>query len=142
MSYHLEPVPLNDSPQNATYKYPKSEYITTHGTLWMMVIGLAIIYSSFGSLKAPLRFIWHCFLRPLGGAKTQQDRLDQFYEGQADIYDSTRRKLLRGRKTMLALTAAHLRERKTTQKPLVWVDIGGGTGKFNVFPGKFGGQYA
>ncbi|KAG8708678.1 hypothetical protein FRC09_001099 [Ceratobasidium sp. 395] len=131
MSYHLEPVPLNDSPQNATYKYPKSEYITTHSTLWM-IIGLAIIYSSFGSIKAPLRFIWYCFLRPLGGAKTQQDRLDQFYEGQADIYDSTRRKLLRGRKTMLALTAAHLRERKTTQKPLVWVDIGGGTGEFNA----------
>ncbi|KAG8722187.1 hypothetical protein FRC08_005936 [Ceratobasidium sp. 394] len=119
--------PNNSSPYRA-YKETKSEYLASHSTLWMIIIGLALVYSSFGSLKAPLRFIWHCFLRPLGGAKTQQDRLDQFYEGQAEIYDSTRRKLLRGRKTMLTLAAAHLRERKTARKPLIWVDIGGGTG--------------
>ncbi|KAG9124807.1 hypothetical protein FRC07_010149 [Ceratobasidium sp. 392] len=29
---------------------------------------------------------------------------------------------------MLALASAHLRERKSAQTPLVWVDIGGGTG--------------
>lgn len=58
----------------------------------------------------------------------------QFYKGQAEIYDTTRNGLLRGRKTMLSLSSAHLRELRTncssTDKPqrLVWVDIGGGTG--------------
>lgn len=51
--------------------------------------------------------------------------------GQAEVYDATRKELLRGRKTMLRLAAAHLKE---SRKPgdrgrLVWVDIGGGTGK-------------
>ncbi|QRV79652.1 betaine lipid synthase [Ceratobasidium sp. AG-Ba] len=131
MSYRFgSAAPNNSSPDYATYKEAASEYFSARSTLWMLIISLAVTYSSFGSLRVPLRFIWHCFLRPLGGAKTQQDRLDQFYEGQAEIYDSTRRKLLRGRKTMLTLAAAHLRERqgKAGGKPLIWVDIGGGTG--------------
>ncbi|TPX45899.1 hypothetical protein CcCBS67573_g10344, partial [Chytriomyces confervae] len=37
-----------------------------------------------------------------------QNRLEAFYEGQADIYDETRRRLLRGRSTMLKLCAAQL----------------------------------
>lgn len=38
--------------------------------------------------------------------------------------------MLRGRTTMLKLSAAHLREvrRKNPHKKLVWLDIGGGTG--------------
>lgn len=38
--------------------------------------------------------------------------------------------MLRGRTTMLKLSAAHLREvrRKNPRKKLVWLDIGGGTG--------------
>ncbi|KEP46673.1 betaine lipid synthase, partial [Rhizoctonia solani 123E] len=98
-----------------------------YSTLWLFFIGLVALYTSYDSLKAPLRFVWHCFLRPLGKSQNQQDRLDQFYKGQAEIYDSTRHRLLRGRKTMLQLAAAHIRERKS-DKPLVWVDIGGGTG--------------
>ena len=45
----------------------------------MLVLGSAVVYSSFNSLKAPIRFIWHCFLRPLGSTNTQKDRLDQVY---------------------------------------------------------------
>lgn len=46
------------------------------------------------------------------------------------MYDATRNSLLRGRRTMLKLVAAQLREMQKTNpgKPLIWVDIGGGTG--------------
>ena len=56
----------------------------------------------------------------------------QFYEGQANIYDATRNGLLRGRKTMLNLSAAHLRviRESNPKKRLVWIDIGGGTGMY------------
>lgn len=48
----------------------------------------------------------------------------------AQIYDTTRSRLLQGRTTMLKLSAAHLREqrRREPNKRLVWLDIGGGTG--------------
>jgi betaine lipid synthase len=54
----------------------------------------------------------------------------QFYQGQADVYDKTRARLLRGRHTMLSLCASHLRTLRASSpsKRLVWVDIGGGTG--------------
>ena len=103
---------------------------------------VAILVRFFGP---QLRFIWHCFIRPLG-SQDQRDRLDkvrlssegqseahsnQFYEGQADIYDKTRSSLLRGRNTMLSLSASHLRTVRASQtekQRLVWIDIGGGTG--------------
>jgi len=84
-------------------------------------------------------FIWHCFIAPLGDTKDQKSRLDKFYEGQAKAYDETRAGLLKGRKTMLAMSAEHLRviREKSPEKRLVWVDIGGGTGwnieKMNTF---------
>jgi hypothetical protein len=49
------------------------------------------------------------------------------------VYDNSRGALLRGRKTMLKLCAAQLKEQIATglmnRKP-IWVDLGGGTGKF------------
>ena len=59
----------------------------------------------------------------------------QFYEGQADVYDTTRTRLLRGRNTMLSLAAAHLRALRgpSPGEGLVWIDIGGGTGPFPIF---------
>lgn len=46
------------------------------------------------------------------------------------MYDKTRAGLLRGRNTMLAMSAEHLRviRAQRPHKRLVWVDIGGGTG--------------
>lgn len=81
-------------------------------------------------LAVASRFVWNCFLQPLGKNADQAGRLDRFYKGQADIYDATRSKLLRGRGTMLKLSAAHLKEqrKKDPSKRLVWLDIGGGTG--------------
>lgn len=76
-----------------------------------------------------LRFAYSCFLAPIGRSGAQKDRLDTFYTSQANIYDATRGRLLKGREEMLRLAAAHLtsQQRTNTQK-LVWVDIGGGTG--------------
>lgn len=47
------------------------------------------------------------------------------------VYDNSRGALLRGRKTMLKLSAAQLREQIATgitNKRPIWVDLGGGTG--------------
>ncbi|TFK44649.1 hypothetical protein BDQ12DRAFT_593303 [Crucibulum laeve] len=86
--------------------------------------GLAVHF-----FKPQLKFVWHCFFRPLG-LDDQKARLEKFYRGQAEVYDSTRSFLLRGRNTMLALSSGHLRAMRvrSPHKRLVWVDIGGGTG--------------
>ncbi|GAB5588324.1 hypothetical protein Unana1_03224 [Umbelopsis nana] len=84
------------------------------------------------SVQAPLQFIYSCFLKPLGyHGHNQQDRLESFYQDQAEVYDATRGGLLRGRKTMLKLCAAQLKQQAAalkTEDDLVWIDIGGGTG--------------
>jgi betaine lipid synthase len=75
-----------------------------------------------------LQFIYACFLKPHDGdgAGGQQAALESFYKAQANVYDSTRRSLLRGREDMLALVAAQLtqnqKQRKADQK-LIWVDV-------------------
>ncbi|GAA5930792.1 class I SAM-dependent methyltransferase [Sporobolomyces koalae] len=99
---------------------------------YLLVAAIATIaYSAFANtLAVAFTFAWNCFLRPLGKTTSQEGRLNSFYEGQASIYDKTRAKLLRGRTTMLRLSAAHLREQRkqNPSKKLVWVDIGGATG--------------
>ncbi|KAJ8077140.1 hypothetical protein PM082_001568 [Marasmius tenuissimus] len=95
-----------------------------------LVVATCLIYVVLSTLTPQLKFIWYCFIKPLGAHGHQKSRLDKFYEGQADVYDTTRKGLLRGRKTMLNLSAAHLRSIRASNpsKRLVWVDIGGGTG--------------
>ncbi|TPX33943.1 hypothetical protein SeMB42_g07408 [Synchytrium endobioticum] len=46
----------------------------------------------------------------LNSLDKHQERLQDFYKGQANVYDTTRRRLLRGRSTMLKLCAAQLRQ--------------------------------
>lgn len=90
-------------------------------------------------------FFYSCFLKPFSGetftrsGKTsggQQDALENFYKGQAAIYDATREQLLKGRKEMLALAAAQLKLRAEMNNRkrvgLIWVDIGGGTGYVRI----------
>ncbi|KAF5370776.1 hypothetical protein D9758_001842 [Tetrapyrgos nigripes] len=79
-----------------------------------VVLTTCILWLAIYGLTPQLKFIWYCF----------------FYEGQADVYDTTRRGLLRGRKTMLNLSAGHLKQLRAScpGKRLIWVDIGGGTG--------------
>ncbi|KAJ6609830.1 hypothetical protein B0H10DRAFT_450307 [Mycena sp. CBHHK59/15] len=90
---------------------------------------LAFYVLRSGVLRPYLKFFWHCFIRPIG-LDDQKARLNKFYQGQADIYDTTRDRLLRGRKTMLSLSAAHLLSLRAASPHtrLVWIDIGGGTG--------------
>lgn len=81
------------------------------------------------AIRSILVFAWACFVKPLlnkrSKPKEQQQALEQFYQNQAHVYDSTRHVLLKGREDCLQLAAAHL----DTSRKLVWVDIGGGTGK-------------
>jgi hypothetical protein len=83
--------------------------------LLFTTLSLAYSLQTFG--KPYLKFAYNCFLKPFFkkrsdgiDSKTHQSRLEEFYEGQADIYDLTRKKLLRGRSTMLKLCAAQLRQ--------------------------------
>lgn len=67
------------------------------------------------SLLPYVKFAYNCFLKPfvVRSQKHQgghQSLLEQFYQGQADIYDDTRKKLLAGRSTMLRLCAAQLKQ--------------------------------
>ncbi|KAG0056251.1 hypothetical protein BGZ83_005806 [Gryganskiella cystojenkinii] len=93
-----------------------------------------LMIASFDQVKAPLKFIYSCFLKPLGKSgdgSTQQGRLEAFYKDQAEIYDETRGGLLRGRSTMIALVAAQLKDqlkKSGSSKAPIWVDLGGGTG--------------
>ena len=62
-------------------------------------------------------------------------QLPDTIELKADVYDATRKQLLRGREDMLGLVAAQLQYKSergsyTSRKP-IWVDIGGGTG-YNI----------
>ncbi|KAJ3110904.1 hypothetical protein HDU96_006157 [Phlyctochytrium bullatum] len=85
---------------------------------FQFVLLLSVVLSGYfvASVGKPyLRFAYNCFIKPFLKKKADgvnseehQSRLEAFYEGQADIYDVTRRRLLRGRSTMLKLCAAQL----------------------------------
>lgn len=76
---------------------------------------------------------------------TLSDELESFYETQAHLYDSFRFRMLHGRFPMAQCVAKVLNEdfggRDFDQNPLVWVDLGGGTGSnvefFSGCLGKF-----
>lgn len=61
-----------------------------------------------------------------------QERLNNFYETQADLYDSYRIRMLHGRPLMLKAVARHTQPNAAIRKKgLVWVDLACGTG-YNV----------
>ncbi|CAG8734533.1 13135_t:CDS:2, partial [Dentiscutata erythropus] len=95
--------------------------------IFLVIYVLAFLLES-EQFKAPLKFIYACFLKPIGNNADQRSRLDSFYEDQAEVYDATRGRLLRGRLTMLRLTAGQLKKQMDTLRKPIWVDIGGGTG--------------
>ncbi|KAI0338707.1 hypothetical protein BDW22DRAFT_1415383 [Trametopsis cervina] len=118
------------------YKTLSTHTPTTPSTfLAPIAAALSLVLAvAWRALRPYAVFAWMCFFRPIGNKEgDQQTRLDSFYQGQADVYDATRHRLLRGRHTLLRLCAAHLRlmKKQNPGKPLVWVDIGGGTG-FNI----------
>jgi hypothetical protein len=92
-----------------------------------LLIGVAwVLCTNQEKCRNLFKFIWSCFMKPYskseygwGGA------LEEFYAGQADIYDATRQGLLKGRITMLRLAAAHLRANVSDieKNKMVWVDV-------------------
>lgn len=108
---------------------------STLGWALFLLASSLLVLSLLPALKTPLRFIYNCFLKPLGkhDPSAQSERLDAFYKGQADVYDSTRTHLLKGREEMLGLLASHIKAQPQgalggVVRPKIWVDIGGGTG--------------
>tara|TARA_A100001391_G_scaffold62413_1_gene38857 strand:- start:383 stop:1249 length:867 start_codon:yes stop_codon:yes gene_type:complete len=77
-------------------------------------------------LSEDLKVLWHLLLRPVRG-HTHAERLESFYRGQADSYDSFRSRLLHGRERLIG----------SLEFPDdgVWVDMGAGTGENVVFAG-------
>jgi S-adenosylmethionine-diacylgycerolhomoserine-N-methlytransferase len=70
-------------------------------------------------LISDLKVIYHLVFKKVRGG-THAERMDSFYGGQADDYDSFRKRLLQGRQ--------ELWEQIPTPTDGVWVDMGGGTG--------------
>lgn len=71
------------------------------------------------SLWSDLKVLYHLTLSPVRG-KSHQDRLESFYGGQAQDYDSFRKRLLQGRQELYSSIAV--------PSDGCWVDVGGGTG--------------
>jgi hypothetical protein len=106
------------------FTLPSVRMPTTLPTALMSTVGflvlfttLSLIYSLSTFGRPYLKFAYNCFIKPFLkkrsdgiDSNTHQSRLEEFYEGQADIYDLTRKRLLRGRATMLKLCAAQLRQ--------------------------------
>lgn len=125
--------------------------LPTISPMTAVALGLTIVFllaclgTTYRGIRPGLVFAWNCFVKPVlkmvsGGDKgskdgAHQDRLEEFYAGQAGwylpsfryrkpwpvsslsqhstlpgIYDITRKRLLRGRTTMLKLCAAQLRQ--------------------------------
>jgi betaine lipid synthase len=83
-----------------------------------------------GLFRSLILFCYSCFLKPhpVEAKATQQEALEAFYSGQASIYDSTRKTLLKGREDMLALVAAQLRVKAekcgaSSGAGHIWVDV-------------------
>ncbi|QDU64636.1 Ubiquinone/menaquinone biosynthesis C-methyltransferase UbiE [Planctomycetes bacterium Pan216] len=71
------------------------------------------------SIAQDLKVLYHLTLSPIRG-RTHAERLESFYSGQADNYDSFRKRLLSGREELYASLPVN--------KGDVWVDVGAGTG--------------
>lgn len=71
------------------------------------------------SLKTDFKVLYHMVLSPIRGG-THAERLESFYQKQADAYDEFRAHLLQGRKEMY--------EALPIPEEAVWIDMGGGTG--------------
>ena len=70
--------------------------------------------------SSDLKVLWHLLLHPIRG-KTHAERLESFYSGQAESYDSFRARMLHGRKDLIS--------KIPFPENGVWVDLGAGTGE-------------
>jgi betaine lipid synthase len=79
-------------------------------------------------LYSYFKFFYASFLKPheRGDETNQQFALESFYRSQAQVYDATRSRLLRGREDLLGLLAAQLlfkMKNKSFRGKPVWVDV-------------------
>jgi S-adenosylmethionine-diacylgycerolhomoserine-N-methlytransferase len=89
------------------------------------------------SLLTDLTNVYHRTIKSVRGAD-HAERMENFYAGQAEIYDDFRRRFLQGREDLYARLQSLLRpaspmSRSAVQEPAsiaggVWVDLGAGTG--------------
>ncbi|KAL6048483.1 Betaine lipid synthase [Balamuthia mandrillaris] len=91
----------------------------------MLQFFFSLVFCILGEIKT----LFHILFSPIKG-DTHKARLESFYKGQAFSYDAYRKRLLHGREELFASLVAELRLTKDnkTQKKLVWVDLGAGTG--------------
>jgi betaine lipid synthase len=122
---------------NILPKDPYSQIIVVGVSLTLLIgIIFAITFRSSKNDKAEpsawssfVRFFYACFLKPQekDGSAGQQAALESFYKAQADVYDATRKTLLRGREDMLGLVAAQLVQKaakeRTHDPKRIWVDV-------------------
>lgn len=76
--------------------------------------------SSRGSFWNDLKIVWH-MLAKRGRGKTHEERLEDFYSGQATGYDAFRKRMLHGRQELFQALPAEAGQ--------TWVDLGAGTGE-------------
>lgn len=76
--------------------------------------------ASTGGLWSDLRILWH-MVTSGGRGRTHEERLENFYSGQAAGYDAFRKRMLHGRVELFAALPA--------MPGGVWVDLGAGTGE-------------
>jgi S-adenosylmethionine-diacylgycerolhomoserine-N-methlytransferase len=72
-----------------------------------------------GSFLNDIKILWHMAVTG-GRGKTHEERLENFYSGQAAGYDAFRKRLLHGREELFTALPT---------SPGVWVDMGAGTGE-------------
>lgn len=88
-------------------------------------------YSPSWSFLSDLKVLHAMWFSKITGDDLQE-RLNSFYESQADLYDSYRIRMLHGRPTMLQHVTKNLTvDDHAKKKGLVWVDLACGTG-YNV----------
>jgi len=75
---------------------------------------------SKGSFLNDLKILWHMAITG-GRGKTHEERLENFYSGQASGYDAFRKRLLHGREELFASLPDISNG--------IWVDFGAGTGE-------------
>jgi S-adenosylmethionine-diacylgycerolhomoserine-N-methlytransferase len=73
-----------------------------------------------GGFFSDLRILWHMAVAG-GRGRTHEERLENFYSGQAAGYDAFRKRLLHGREELFTSLPA--------VQGGVWVDLGAGTGE-------------
>ncbi|ODQ82724.1 hypothetical protein BABINDRAFT_169912 [Babjeviella inositovora NRRL Y-12698] len=110
------------------YFLPSS--VTAASSYFLAVVLLSTFCYINQTAKSAAIFAYNCFIKPFTRTESpdQQEQLEHFYKSQAGVYDKTRKLLLKGRENALKLGMSHLLSSHPTQKKLVWVDVGGGTG--------------